>query len=92
MHDEVSVFHVNEVDGQSIAARPAAPANPTAMPHEDKPAAAKPSRMKPAPAAGVKPASAKPAAAAPKRGGLVGRMQASLATAVAVADPQWQEF
>jgi methyl-accepting chemotaxis protein len=93
MHDEVSVFRVDEVDGQSVQAPPAASAKPTAMPSGDKSGAAKPLRVKPAaPATGVKPASAKPAAAEPKRGGPVGRMQAALATAVAVADPQWQEF
>ena len=91
MHDEVSVFRVNEGDSQGVSTRPAASARAIAKPTEGKSTAAKPLRVKPAAAAAeIRPGSAKPAAAAPARGGPVGRMQASLATAV--ADPQWQEF
>jgi uncharacterized phage infection (PIP) family protein YhgE len=89
MHDEVSVFRVGAMDSESASARAAASAKPISKPSEDKSAAAKPSRAKPA--AGTKPASAK-VAVTPKRGGPVGRMQTALATAVAVTDPQWQEF
>ena len=93
MHDEVSVFRVNESDSQSIPAQPAAWAKPAAAPSEGKPAAAMPLRTKPAaPATAKAAAAANGDAAAPKRGGPVGRMHAALATAVAVADPQWQEF
>jgi hypothetical protein len=97
MNDEVSVFRVDEMDRQGAPARPAAAAKPAAKPVAgEKPAAAKPPAKAAAPAAEIK--AARPAAvadggvAAPARGGPVGRMQAALATAVAVADPQWQEF
>ncbi len=94
MNDEVSVFRVNDTDmlNELTRARPSA-----AKPPADKPAAAKQTSGKTA--SGIKAASARPAVAAngagrtaPARGGPVGRMQSALATAVAVNDPQWQEF
>ncbi|HUC51921.1 MAG TPA: methyl-accepting chemotaxis protein [Xanthobacteraceae bacterium] len=90
MNDEVSIFRVNDTDGDGgrASARPAA----------EKPSVAKPAKSA-APVAEIKAATPKPAAvgnggtgAAPARGGPVGRMQTALATAVAVNDPQWQEF
>jgi len=94
MNDEVSVFRVNDTDmhDELTPARPSA-----AKPAADKPAAAKQTSGK-RPGA-IKAVSAKPAGAAnaagrtaPAHGGPVGRMQSALATAVAVNDPQWQEF
>jgi hypothetical protein len=73
--------------GHGADERPAPAAKPAAKPSPAKPAA--PAKIKPAAA---KPGVANNGAGAPAGGGPARRMQAALATAVAVADPQWQEF
>jgi methyl-accepting chemotaxis protein len=78
MNDEISVFRVGDAESHDVRGA------------EERPApAAKPAAAKPSPA---KPAAAKNAAAAPAGGGPARRMQAALATAVAVNETQWQEF
>jgi methyl-accepting chemotaxis protein len=76
MNDRVSFFRLNDSHGQVVRA-------------PSKPAPAKPAPAKPAAsekAAGLS-GEAKPA----KRGGIVGRMQNALATALK-KDPEWEEF
>ena len=94
MNEEISVFRVGDADDRGAheqgarersapaAKTPAAKASPakTAVPAAE---------IKPAP---PKPAVAKNGAAAPAAGGPARRMQAALATAVAVNETQWQEF
>jgi methyl-accepting chemotaxis protein len=83
MNEEVSVFRVSDTDAQRGQGRVDGHSAPA---------------TKLAPVAAAKAAPAKLAAAVrggaatPARGGPVGRMQAALATAVAVNEPQWQEF
>ncbi|HEX3504509.1 MAG TPA: methyl-accepting chemotaxis protein [Xanthobacteraceae bacterium] len=89
MNEEVSVFRVSDTDAQRGQGRVDGHSAPATKLSPTRPAA---------PVAAAKAAPAKLAAAVrggaatPARGGPVGRMQAALATAVAVNEPQWQEF
>ena len=89
MNEEISVFRVGDADEQAARERPAPAAKPASAKSSSAKPAAPVAEAKPAP---PKPAAAKNGAAAPAGGGPARRMQAALATAVAVADPQWQEF
>jgi PAS domain S-box-containing protein len=97
MNEEVSVFRVGDADDhgaqgahkQGARERPAPAAKTPAAKASPAKTAAPAAEIKPAPA---KPAAAKNGAAAPAGGGPARRMQAALATAVAVNETQWQEF
>jgi methyl-accepting chemotaxis protein len=76
MTDRVSFFRIEEGAAVAAPVQPVAKAPPVRSP------AVKPVPAKAAPA---------PSAAPAKRGGLVGRMQAKIATALK-QDPEWEEF